>query len=73
MNFVALLQIADLNEAKDLTETSLQEKEVPLDVCIENLTIREGRQDIDLVQDEVENQLHKVSIAFVSKMIQTAV
>jgi len=52
-------EIADLNEAKDLTETSLQEKEVPLDVCIENLTTREGRQDIDLVQDEVENQLHK--------------
>lgn len=54
-------QIADLNEAKDLAETSLQEKEVPLDVCIENLTTREGRQDIDLVRDEVENQLHKVS------------
>ncbi|XP_067952184.1 tektin-B1-like [Watersipora subatra] len=52
-------EIADLNEAKDLAETSLQEKEVPLDVCIENLTTREGRQNIDLVQDEVENQLHK--------------
>lgn len=49
-----------MNEAKELTEISLQEKEVPLDVCIENLTTREGRQDIDLVQDEVENQLHKV-------------
>lgn len=59
--FICLLQIADLNEAKDLAEISLQEKEVPLDVCIENLTTREGRQSIDLVQDEVENQLHKVS------------
>jgi len=52
-------EIADLTEAKDLTEISLEAKQIPLDVCIENLTTREGRQGIDLVQDEVEHQLHK--------------
>ncbi|VDI10752.1 tektin-2-like [Mytilus galloprovincialis] len=52
-------EIADLSEAKELTEESLEAKNLPTDVAIECLTLREGRQHIDVVQDEVENQLHK--------------
>jgi len=52
-------EIADLSEAKDLTENQLEAMNTPTDVAVENLTIREGRQSIDVVQDEVENQLHK--------------
>lgn len=33
-----------------------------MDVVIECLILREGRQGIDVVQDEVENQLYKVSL-----------
>lgn len=54
-------EIADLSEAKELTEQSLEAKNLPTDVAIECLTLREGRQSIDIVQDEPENQLHKVS------------
>ncbi|PVD23265.1 hypothetical protein C0Q70_16529 [Pomacea canaliculata] len=52
-------EIADLSEAKELTEISLEAKNIPTDANIECLTLREGRQHIDVVQDEVENQLHK--------------
>ena len=53
-------EIADLSEAKDCTEQALEAKNLPTDVAIECLTLREGRQSIDVVQDEPENQLHKV-------------
>ena len=53
-------EIADLSEAKELTEDALEAKNIPTDTVVENLTIREGRHGIDVVQDEVENQLHKV-------------
>lgn len=53
-------EIADLSEAKELTEAALEAKNVPTDAAIECLTLREGRQHIDVVQDGVENQLHKV-------------
>ena len=53
-------EIADLSEAKELTENALEAKNIPTDTAIECLTIREGRHSIDVVQDEVENQLHKV-------------
>jgi len=53
-------EIADLSEAKELTEQALEAKNLPNDVAIENLTVREGRHGIDIVEDEVENQLHKV-------------
>lgn len=33
-----------------------------MDVVIECLILREGCQGIDVVQDEVENQLYKVSL-----------
>ena len=59
-------EIADLNEAKELTENALEAKNLPTDVNVENLTIREGRHSIDVVQDEVENQLHKVREYLVS-------
>ncbi|XP_013390065.1 tektin-2-like [Lingula anatina] len=52
-------EIADLSESKEQTELALEAKNVPTDVAIECLTIREGRQAIDLVSDEVEAQLHK--------------
>ena len=57
-------EIADLSEAKEHTENSLQAKNLPTDVAIECLTVREGRQTIDVVEDEVENQLHKVCLIF---------
>ncbi|XP_033737318.1 tektin-2-like [Pecten maximus] len=52
-------EIADLSDAKEMTEHALEAKNLPSDVAIECLTLREGRQSIDVVQDEVENQLHK--------------
>ncbi|XP_041359465.1 tektin-2-like [Gigantopelta aegis] len=52
-------EIADLSEAKELTEISLEAKNLPTDVVLENLTLREGRQEIDVVIDEPEKQLHK--------------
>ncbi|KAK3607528.1 hypothetical protein CHS0354_025781 [Potamilus streckersoni] len=52
-------EIADLSEAKEITEQALEAKNLPTDVALECLTTREGRQSIDLVQDEPENQLHK--------------
>ena len=55
-------EIADLSEAKELTEEALEAKNIPTDTVVENLTMREGRHSIDVVQDEVENQLHKVCI-----------
>lgn len=55
-------EIADLSDAKELTEQALEAKNLPMDVAIECLTLREGRQGIDVVQDEAENQLHKASL-----------
>jgi len=52
-------EIADLSEAKEETEACLERKNLPTDVAIECLTLREGRRGIDVVQDEPENQLHK--------------
>ena len=53
-------EIADLSEAKNVTEIALEAKNIPTDSNVENLTIREGRHGIDVVQDEVENELHNV-------------
>jgi len=52
-------EIADLSDSKELLEQSLEAKNLPTDVNIENMVTREGRQDIDVVNDEVEDQLHK--------------
>lgn len=44
---------------KEAAERALQAKNLPLDVAIENLTLRESRQAIDVVKDHVEDELHK--------------
>ena len=63
-------EIADLSEAKELTEISLEAKNLPTDVALENLTLREGRQDIDVVIDEPEKQLQKVSCTGLHNCVQ---
>jgi len=50
-------EIQDLSDSKEDTERALEAKNLPTDVNIENLVTREGRQKIDLVEDEVEDQL----------------
>lgn len=52
-------EIADLSTSKDELEQSLEAKNLPLEVTTENMVTREGRRDIDVVEDEVEDQLHK--------------
>ena len=44
---------------KESAEQNLQAKNLPLDVAIECLTLRESRRDIDVVKDLVEEELHK--------------
>lgn len=52
-------EIADLSEAKEQLELSLAAKNLPTEVNVENMVTREGRQDIDVVEDEVEDELHR--------------
>ncbi|KAG8451443.1 hypothetical protein GDO86_003596 [Hymenochirus boettgeri] len=52
-------EINALSEIRDEAERALQAKNIPLDVAIECLTIRESRREIDLVKDPVEDELHK--------------
>ncbi|KAK2506738.1 hypothetical protein MC885_016211 [Smutsia gigantea] len=40
-------------------EQNLQAKNLPLDVAVECLTLRDSRRDIDVVKDSVEEELHK--------------
>lgn len=63
-------EIADLSEAKELTEQALEAKNLPTDVAIDCLTLREGRQDIDIVEDDAESQLHKVGTSLQSECLQ---
>uniref|UniRef100_A0A8C5KF48 Tektin n=1 Tax=Jaculus jaculus TaxID=51337 RepID=A0A8C5KF48_JACJA len=44
---------------KESAEQNLQAKNLPLDVAIECLTLRDSRRDIDVVKDPVEEELHK--------------
>ncbi|XP_066121182.1 tektin-2 isoform X3 [Saccopteryx bilineata] len=44
---------------KESAEQNLQAKNLPLDVAIECLTLRESRRDTDVVKDCVEEELHK--------------
>lgn len=44
---------------KELAEQNLQAKNLPLDVAIECLTLRDSRRDIDVVKDPVEEELYK--------------
>lgn len=44
---------------KESAEQNLQAKNLPLDVAIECLTLRESRRDIDVVMDPVDDELRK--------------
>lgn len=44
---------------KEAAECALQAKNLPLDVSIECLTLRESRRAIDLVRDPVGEELRK--------------
>ncbi|XP_053432522.1 tektin-2 isoform X2 [Nycticebus coucang] len=52
-------EIDSLAQMKESAEQNLQAKNLPLDVAIECLTLRESRRDIDVVKDPVEDELHK--------------
>ncbi|KAL7980547.1 hypothetical protein Chor_001701 [Crotalus horridus] len=52
-------EINSLTQMKEAAERALQAKNLPLDVAIENLTLRESRRAIDVVKDHVEDELHK--------------
>ena len=53
-------EIESLQSEKEKTERALDAKNLPLDVALECLMLRENRVGIDLVRDEVEEQIHKV-------------
>lgn len=44
---------------KESAEQNLQAKNLPLDVAVECLTLRDSRRDVDVVRDCVEDELHK--------------
>ena len=50
-----------MTEHKERTEFALEAKTMPLDVVMECLSLREQRVSTDLVRDEVEEELHKVT------------
>ncbi|XP_049731890.1 tektin-2 isoform X1 [Elephas maximus indicus] len=52
-------EIDALTQMKESAEQNLQAKNLPLDVAIECLTLRDRRRDIDVVNDTVEDELHK--------------
>ncbi|MBZ3870417.1 Tektin-2 [Sciurus carolinensis] len=52
-------EIDTLTQMKESAEKNLQAKNLPLDVAIECLSLRDSRRDIDLVRDPVETELHK--------------
>uniref|UniRef100_A0A8B9N5W7 Tektin n=1 Tax=Accipiter nisus TaxID=211598 RepID=A0A8B9N5W7_9AVES len=52
-------EIDALAKVKEAAEHALQAKNLPLDVSIECLTLRESRRAIDVVRDPVEEELHK--------------
>lgn len=52
-------EIDTLTQMKESAEQNLQAKNLPLDVAIECLTLRESRRDIDVVKDSVEEELIK--------------
>ncbi|KAM6115928.1 LOW QUALITY PROTEIN: tektin-2 [Phoenicopterus ruber ruber] len=53
------VEIDALAKVKEAAEHALQAKNLPLDVSIECLTLRESRRAIDVVRDPVEEELHK--------------
>jgi len=55
-------EIAALSDSKDALEQALEAKNLPTEVNAENLVTREGRRDIDVVEDELEDQLQRVNL-----------
>ncbi|XP_025275724.2 tektin-2 isoform X2 [Canis lupus dingo] len=53
------VEIDALTQMKESAEQNLQAKNLPLDVAVECLTLRDSRRDIDVVKDPVEEELHK--------------
>merc|ERR1712226_899570 len=51
------LEISVQKDAKEAGERALEAKNLPLEIGLENLNVREGRQEFDVVKDEVEAQL----------------
>jgi len=51
------LEISVQKDAKEACERALEAKNLPLEIALENLNVREGRQEFDVVKDEVEAQL----------------
>ena len=56
-----------LTEHKKLAEKALEAKNTPLQVALDCLSIREHRVAIDLVRDEVEDELQKVTLSCSTK------
>ena len=53
-------EIDKLTFVKRITECALAAKEMPVNVVMECLAIREKRVSIDLVRDDIESELNKV-------------
>ncbi|NXI47987.1 TEKT2 protein, partial [Galbula dea] len=53
------VEIDALAKVKEAVERALQAKNLPLEVSIECLTLRESRRAVDVVRDPVEEELHK--------------
>ncbi|XP_036208443.1 tektin-2 [Myotis myotis] len=51
--------VPSLFQMKESAEKNLQAKNLPLDVAIQCLTLRDSRRDVDVVRDPVEEELHK--------------
>ena len=53
------LEISVQKDAKEACERALEAKNMPLEIALENLNVREARQEFDVVKDEVEHQLNR--------------
>lgn len=51
-------EIGQLSAFKDNCDHALAQKAIPESVCAENLAIRDGRREIDVVLDKVNDELH---------------
>lgn len=56
-------EMNQLLSVKSVTEKALELKGVPLDVVLNCLALREGRVSIDNVRDDLEAELHQVSVS----------
>ena len=52
------LEISVQKDAKEACERALEAKNLPLEIALENINVREGRQEFDVVRDDVEGQLN---------------